>query len=131
LHGTGGCMTTTIKLGKAGRIVVPVAVRERLRLREGSKLTIRCAGGSFSCAPERPEDKLKSSRRVRGGPALAGRDVAVPPGNEATGGTPEVRMKMAADGLPVIAGGKGFEAGKAVKAARQEAEGRLLRRLGR
>jgi hypothetical protein len=96
-------MTATIKIGKAGRLVVTKAVRERLRLlRAGTVMKLECDEGSEVASPETASDD-----------------------------NPSPRLKMSADGLPVIVGWKKFDAVKAVKAAREEAENRLLARLGR
>lgn len=97
-------MTATIKIGKAGRLVVPKAVRERLRLlRAGTVMKLECDEGTEVAPSEKVIDDKASSPRV----------------------------EMSADGLPVIVGWKKFDAVKAVKAARKEAENRLLARLGR
>lgn len=87
-------MTATIKLGKDGRLLVPKAVRDRLRrLGEGAVVTLEC--------------------------------------DETADEQDAPRVEMSADGLPVIVGWKNFDAVKAVKEAREDAENRLLARLGR
>jgi AbrB family looped-hinge helix DNA binding protein len=45
-------MSITITLGKAGRLVIPKAIRESLGLREGSRLRVEAAGGKFEAVPE-------------------------------------------------------------------------------
>lgn len=46
------CMSITITLGKAGRLVVPKAIRESLGLREGSRLRLQVSAGKFEAVPE-------------------------------------------------------------------------------
>ncbi len=48
-------MTSTITLGKAGRLVVPKSVRDLLGLHEGSRLRVKAMSGKFEVAPE-PEN---------------------------------------------------------------------------
>ena len=45
-------MSITTTLGKAGRLVVPKAVRENLGLREGTRLRIEVSAGKFEVTPE-------------------------------------------------------------------------------
>ena len=45
-------MTTTITLGKAGRLVVPKQVRDQLGLHEGSRLKIKTRAGKMEVVPE-------------------------------------------------------------------------------
>jgi AbrB family looped-hinge helix DNA binding protein len=45
-------MSITITLGKAGRLVVPKAIRDRLGLREGSRLRLEISGGQIQALPE-------------------------------------------------------------------------------
>ena len=84
-------MTMTIKLGKAGRLVVPKQVRDRLHLREGSRLKIEVGTDAFSCTTE----------------------------------DEPVRIESRPDGLPVVVGWDGFDAGKAVQEAREQHLDRL------
>jgi AbrB family looped-hinge helix DNA binding protein len=44
-------MGITITLGKAGRLVVPKAIRERLGLAEGSRLRLEVSAGQFAAVP--------------------------------------------------------------------------------
>ncbi len=44
-------MSITITLGKAGRLVVPKAIRESLGLREGARLRIESSAGKFEVSP--------------------------------------------------------------------------------
>jgi AbrB family looped-hinge helix DNA binding protein len=53
--GISSGMNKTITLGKAGRLVVPKPVRDRLGLREGSRLRIEVVNGRFEAVPE-PDD---------------------------------------------------------------------------
>lgn len=45
-------MSTTIKLGKSGRLVIPKAIRESLELREGSRLKLSIHSGKIEAIPE-------------------------------------------------------------------------------
>ena len=45
-------MSVTITLGKAGRLVVPKAIRDSLGLHEGSRLKLEVLGGKLHAAPE-------------------------------------------------------------------------------
>lgn len=56
----------TITLGKAGRLVVPKPVRDRLHLREGSRLKVEVGDDAFSCSAEDEPVKLerRGKRRV-------------------------------------------------------------------
>jgi AbrB family looped-hinge helix DNA binding protein len=45
-------METTIILGKAGRLVVPKSIREKLGLGEGSRLRLEIAGGTLHAVPQ-------------------------------------------------------------------------------
>ena len=68
-------MSITITLGKAGRLVVPKAIRDSLGLREGSRLKLEIQGGKLQAAPE-PDPvgiELKDGFPIiRGGPLLRG-----------------------------------------------------------
>ncbi len=48
-------MSITITLGKSGRLVVPKVIRERLGLREGSRLKLEIQGGKIEAEPEADE----------------------------------------------------------------------------
>ena len=45
-------MNATITVGKAGRIVVPKIMRDRLHLREGSRLRVEVVTGKLEFTPE-------------------------------------------------------------------------------
>ena len=45
-------MSTTITVGKAGRIVVPKIMRDRLHLREGSRLRVEVVADKLEFTPE-------------------------------------------------------------------------------
>lgn len=45
-------MSTTITVGKSGRLVVPKSIRDRLGLREGSRLKLEVLGGTLQAVPE-------------------------------------------------------------------------------
>jgi AbrB family looped-hinge helix DNA binding protein len=64
--GTIGAMSTTITLGKAGRLVVPKSVRERLHLREGAKLRLEVVADRLEMTPEVEEVaiEMRGKRRV-------------------------------------------------------------------
>lgn len=68
-------MSITITLGKAGRLVVPKAIRDSLGLHEGSRLKLEIQGGKLQAAPE-PDPvgiELKDGFPIiRGGPLLTG-----------------------------------------------------------
>lgn len=53
-------MSTTIILGKSGRLVVPKAIRESLGLREGSRLKLEVSGGTLQAAPEPDPVRIES-----------------------------------------------------------------------
>ena len=63
-------MTMTITLGKAGRLVVPKPVRDRLHLREGTRLKVEVSGEAFSCSAE--DEPVKIERRPDGLPVVVG-----------------------------------------------------------
>lgn len=44
-------MSSTITLGKSGRLVVPKAIRDSLGLREGSRLKVEVHGGRLEAVP--------------------------------------------------------------------------------
>jgi AbrB family looped-hinge helix DNA binding protein len=52
-------MSITITLGKAGRLVVPKAIRESLGLREGTRLRLESSGGKFEAIPEPDEIQIQ------------------------------------------------------------------------
>ena len=85
-------MKTTIAIDRAGRLVIPKGIRERMHLREGSRLCVELHGDRIELTPEPTTSKI-----VRG-----------------------------KDGLRVIAGWEGFDAGKAVLEARDEQLDRLV-----
>ena len=66
-------MSITITLGKAGRLVVPKAIRDSLGLHEGSRLKLEVQGGKLQAAPE-PDpvdiDLKEGFPVIRGGPPL-------------------------------------------------------------
>ena len=78
-------MSTTITLGKAGRIVVPKGMRDLLHLREGSRLRLDVVADKLEVTPEADEISIEKRGKRR-----------------------------------VVVGWKGFDAAKAVTAAREE-----------
>ena len=59
-------MSTTITIGKAGRLVVPKALRDRLHLREGSRLRVDVVEDKLELTREDDEVKIekRGKRRV-------------------------------------------------------------------
>jgi AbrB family looped-hinge helix DNA binding protein len=88
-------MSTTITMDRAGRLVLPKPVRDKLHLRAGTRLSVTVVADKVELSPE-PEADVRIERRGK-------------------------RM--------VIVGGPAFDAVKAVKAAREEHDERLARRI--
>jgi AbrB family looped-hinge helix DNA binding protein len=66
-------MSITITLGKAGRLVVPKAIRDRLGLREGSRLRLEISGGQIQALPEPDPLSIQTQDElpvIRSGPVL-------------------------------------------------------------
>lgn len=59
-------MTATITIDKAGRLVLPKAMRDKLCLRAGSRLTADIVGDKIELAEEVPEVRIerRGKRRV-------------------------------------------------------------------
>ena len=59
-------MSTTITVGKAGRIVVPKIMRDRLHLREGSRLRVEVVADKLEFTPEADAVEIvkRGKRRV-------------------------------------------------------------------
>lgn len=60
-------MTAILTLDKAGRLVLPKPMREKLHLREGAKLKAEIVGDKIELEQETPEVKIvrkKGGRRV-------------------------------------------------------------------
>lgn len=59
-------MTATITIDKAGRVVLPKSIRERLHLREGSRLKVEVLGDRLELTQEAPEVRveMRGKRRV-------------------------------------------------------------------
>lgn len=51
-------MSLAITIGRAGRVVVPKAVRERLHLREGDRMDMEVVGGVIHLRPSDDEAEL-------------------------------------------------------------------------
>jgi len=71
-------MSTTITVGKSGRLVVPKSIRERLGIHEGSRLKLEVLGGSLQAVPE--SDPVNITIKggfpiIHGGPAWKRGDV--------------------------------------------------------
>ncbi len=71
-------MSITITLGKAGRLVVPKAIRDSLGLHEGSRLKLEIQGGKLHAVPE-PDpvtiDLKGGFPAIQGGPPLTRRTI--------------------------------------------------------
>ncbi len=72
-------MSVTITLGKAGRLVVPKAIRDSLGLHEGSRLKLEVHGGKLQAAPE-PDpvsiEMIGGFPVIQGGPPLKRGNIA-------------------------------------------------------
>jgi AbrB family looped-hinge helix DNA binding protein len=55
INGNEIAMSISITLGKAGRLVVPKSIRDRLGLHEGSRLKLEIQGGEIHAVPEPDE----------------------------------------------------------------------------
>lgn len=55
-------MTATITIDKAGRLVLPKAMRDKLRLRPGSRLTADLVGDKIELAEAVPEAGSSTGR---------------------------------------------------------------------
>lgn len=69
-------MNKTVTLDKAGRVVIPKALRDELRLEAGDVLQLASEGDSMTLRPVRSASALRKERGVwvfrRGGGELAG-----------------------------------------------------------
>jgi len=71
-------MSITITVGKAGRFVVPKAIRDRLGLREGSRLQLNVFGGKLEAVPEADAARIvlkKGFPVIQGGPPMNDSDI--------------------------------------------------------
>ena len=57
-------MTTKLSLDKAGRVVIPKALRQELRLGPGDTLQLESQGDQITLRPLRPEALLKKEHGV-------------------------------------------------------------------
>ena len=60
-------MSSTLTMDKAGRVVLPKPIRDRLHLQTGAKLRIEIVGDKLELSQEVPEVKIargKSGRRI-------------------------------------------------------------------
>jgi AbrB family looped-hinge helix DNA binding protein len=57
-------MTTKASLDKAGRIVLPKPVREKLRLQPGDDLAVETADDSITLRPIRPQSSIRKKRGI-------------------------------------------------------------------
>ncbi|MCE2902484.1 MAG: AbrB/MazE/SpoVT family DNA-binding domain-containing protein [Gemmatimonas sp.] len=68
-------MTTTVTIDKAGRIIVPKALRDALHLEAGDTLELEAEGEQMTLRPVRSGSALRKERGVwvfrRGGSAIA------------------------------------------------------------
>jgi len=58
-------MSTLITLDKAGRVVIPKAIREKMHLREGSRLRVELIGDRIALSPEADEVQIERRGRRR------------------------------------------------------------------
>lgn len=59
-----GEMTTRASLDKAGRIVLPKPVRDKLRLQPGDNLAVETADDSITLRPIRPQSSMRKKRGI-------------------------------------------------------------------
>lgn len=59
-------MDATLVMDKAGRVVLPKPIRERMQLRTGARLRLEIVGDTLELTPEVPEVKVvrRGKRRV-------------------------------------------------------------------
>jgi AbrB family looped-hinge helix DNA binding protein len=57
-------MTAKVAIDKAGRLVLPKAVRDRLRLSPGDSLILESEDERITLRPERPQATLKKKRGI-------------------------------------------------------------------
>jgi AbrB family looped-hinge helix DNA binding protein len=57
-------MNTTVTLDKAGRVVIPKALRDELRLEPGDSLELESEGERVTLRPVRSESPLRKERGV-------------------------------------------------------------------
>ena len=58
-------MATTIPIDKAGRVVLPKAIRERMHLHEGSRLHVDVVGDKIELTPEAEEVQIEERDGLR------------------------------------------------------------------
>jgi len=63
-------MTATISIDKAGRMVLPKVIREKLQLRAGSKIKVEVCGDKIEMTPDFVEGRVE--RRADGLPVIVG-----------------------------------------------------------
>lgn len=63
-------MIATITLDKAGRIVLPKRIREKMHLHEGSRLRVELSGDTLELTPEAAETRIE--RAEDGLPVIVG-----------------------------------------------------------
>ncbi len=73
-------MKNSIVIGKAGRLVIPKPLRERLGLHEGSRLLMEVVGGKIEATPDCDAVRIETKKGipviVGGLPRKKGRTVA-------------------------------------------------------
>jgi len=63
-HGKMSLMVATIKIGRAGRIVLPKAIRDELRLNPGDCLRLECSEGCVILRPVRGNGRMYRKQGV-------------------------------------------------------------------
>jgi AbrB family looped-hinge helix DNA binding protein len=57
-------MKTSITIGKSGRLVIPKPLRERLGLREGSRLLVEVVGGRLEATPDSDAVRIETKKGI-------------------------------------------------------------------
>jgi AbrB family looped-hinge helix DNA binding protein len=57
-------MSTTVTIDKAGRLIIPKALRDELRLEPGDRLAVEFDGNTVTMRPIRSESALRKKRGI-------------------------------------------------------------------